>query len=366
MFDNNHYVPVLKWRQGEYMALSRLTAAIKDWVTPLFEVPTEAWDFEAEAPAKSLDDHLAKFGVRLKQKWDARRCFVDSPFIDGAAKMANGTHHFAHIFDLIRVAGANAVPVLGLGRHSSYVTAVKSIVQQDESGACIRLTPDDFDASLHTKIGAVLSKVGLHVGQCDLVIDYVADIAKTSKTQALVWKGLLDQVPSIGSWRSVTVAGTAFPQNLPASAFRPTGTTKRYDWLSYKDLLGLLPAGARIPTFGDYAVAHPQTELIDPRMLDPNAKVKYTIDDEWFIAMGTQVKKNGRGQYAGVCKSIVSAKPAVFAGPAYSHGDKFIDDCAKGTGSTGGASTWPMVGSNHHITKVVRDVATLFGASKLP
>lgn len=54
MFDHNHYVPVLKWRQGEYLALSRLTATVMDWVTPLFEVPTEAWDFEAEAPAKSL------------------------------------------------------------------------------------------------------------------------------------------------------------------------------------------------------------------------------------------------------------------------------------------------------------------------
>ncbi|CAH2941849.1 MAG: hypothetical protein CPDRYMAC_5657 [uncultured Paraburkholderia sp.] len=90
-------MPVLKWRQGEYIALNRLSA---DWVTPLLELPTEAWDFEADAPAKSLDDHVAKFGSRLKQKWDARRCFVDSPFIDGAAKVKNGKHHLVQVFDL--------------------------------------------------------------------------------------------------------------------------------------------------------------------------------------------------------------------------------------------------------------------------
>ncbi|MCO4881572.1 beta family protein [Paraburkholderia caribensis] len=348
------------------MALSRLSSAVKNWVTPLFEMPTEAWDFEAEAPAKSLDDHLAKFGSRLKQKWDARRCFVDSPFIDGTAKTANGKHHLVHIFDLARAAGAQPVPVVGIGRAPAYVSAVKSIVQQDNRGLCLRLVPDDFDVSLHTDIGALLTKIGADVGQCDLVLDCAADIAKSAKTQALVWKGLLDQVPGLADWRSITVAGTAFPQNLPASSYRPTGTARRDDWLGYKALLSLLPSGARVPTFGDYAVAHPQTEMIDPRMLDPNAKVKYTINDEWFIAMGSQVKKNGRGQYAGICGTIVSAVPPVFMGASYSYGDKYIEDCANGTGSTGGASTWPTVGSNHHVTKVVRDVATLFGASTLP
>ncbi|CAH2803618.1 MAG: hypothetical protein CPDRYMAC_5658 [uncultured Paraburkholderia sp.] len=66
------------------------------------------------------------------------------------------------------------------------------------------------------------------------MIDCSADIAKSAKTQALVWKGLLDQVPSLSDWRSVIVAGTAFPQNLPASIFRATGTARRDDWLGYK------------------------------------------------------------------------------------------------------------------------------------
>ncbi|UOB55528.1 beta family protein [Burkholderia pyrrocinia] len=366
MFDHNHYVPVLKWRQGEYLALSRLDPAVRDWVTPLFEVPTEAWDFEAEAPAKSLDEHLAKFGVRLKQKWDSRRCFVDSPFIDGEASVDNGTHHLAHIFDLARVAGAMPVPVLGLGRSEAYIGAVRAIVDRDGRGACLRLTPDDFGVSMHAEVDALLKGIGIDEGACDLVLDCAADIATSPKMQALVWKGLLDELPKVADWRSITIAGTSFPQTLPSALFRPSGVIKRHDWLGYKSLVGMLPAGVRVPTFGDYGVAHPETELIDPRMLDPNAKVKYTINDEWFIAMGVQVKKHGRAQYADVCRSIVSARPPIFMGGAYSYGDKFIEDCANGDGSTGGASTWPMVGSNHHVTKVVRDVATLFGASALP
>ncbi|MET1531143.1 beta family protein [Burkholderia sola] len=366
MFDHNHYVPVLKWRQGEYLALSRLTATVMDWVTPLFEVPTEAWDFEAEAPAKSLDEHLSKFGMRLKQKWDTRRCFVDSPFIDGDACVESGVHHLAHIFDLARAAGAMPVPVFGLGRSEAYVAAVRAIVDRDRRGACLRLTPDDFGISMRAEVSTLLDGIGIGEGACDLVLDCAADIATSPKMQALVWKGLLDELPKFEAWRSVTIAGTSFPQRLPSASYRPSGRIKRHDWLGYKALVGMLPAGTRVPTFGDYAVAHPETELIDPRMLDPTARVKYTIDDEWFIAMGVQVKKHGRAQYADICRSIVSAMPPIFMGGAYSHGDQFIEDCASGTGSTGGASTWPMVGSNHHVTKVVRDVATLFGASTLP
>ncbi|QTO43336.1 beta family protein [Burkholderia latens] len=366
MFDHKHYVPVLKWRQGEYLALSRLEPAVKDWVTPLFEVPTEAWDFEAEAPAKTLDEHLSKFGLRLKQKWDTRRCFVDSPFIDGEAHVDNGSHHMSHIFDLAREAGAMPVPVFGRGRSESYMAAVTEIIGRDHRGACLRLTPDDFNTSLRVELDALLSNMGIDADVCDLVLDCAADIAVGPKMQALVWKGLLDELPMLADWRSVTIAGTSFPQTLPSASFRPHGVIKRHDWLGYKSLIDMLPDGARLPTFGDYAVAHPETELIDPRMLDPTAKVKYTIDDEWFIAMGVQVKKYGRAQYADVCRSIVSARPPIFMGPDYSFGDQFIDECASGVGSTGGASTWPMVASNHHVTKVVRDVASLFGASTRP
>jgi hypothetical protein len=366
MFDKQQYVPVLKWRQGEYQALFNLSLAVQDWVTPLFELPAEGWDFEKEEPAKTIDDHLAKFGSRLKQKWGTRCCFVDSPFLDSFACMADGTHHLQHVFNLVRAAGANAVPVVGLGRDPSYETAVKEIFAVDKKGVCIRLTVDDFEETLSADLTTLLEEIGVDVVDCDLVVDCAEDISSSAKTQAIIWKGLLGQVPTISKWRTLTVIGTAFPPSLPSGTYRPQGTIARAEWLGYKALLANLPAEARIPTFGDYCVSHPKTELMDPRMLDPNAKVKYTITDAWFIAMGTQIKKNGRGQYAAVCRTIVNANPPVFMGAPYSYGDKYIDDCANHGGSTGGSSTWPTVATNHHVTKVVRDVATLFGALAQP
>ncbi len=69
MFDDSHYVPILKWKRGEYQALLRLSEKAKDALTPLIEIPPVGWDFENSKLAKSIDEHLERFGQRLHQKW---------------------------------------------------------------------------------------------------------------------------------------------------------------------------------------------------------------------------------------------------------------------------------------------------------
>lgn len=85
------YVPILKWRQGEYLAVGRTSETIKDWMYPLFEIPVEQWDFENEMPAKSLDDHLKNVGKRLATNWKKRPCLFDSPYLGGDDTVANGS-----------------------------------------------------------------------------------------------------------------------------------------------------------------------------------------------------------------------------------------------------------------------------------
>jgi hypothetical protein len=363
MFIHTHYVPILKFRQGEYLAMGRSSTAIKQWMTPLFELPTEPWDFEEKQPSKSMDEHLSQFGKRLSRNWKAR-CFVDSPYIGGSASVASGLHHLEHAFSLARAENCQAVPVVAIERDAAYKNAVATIVASDKRGACIRLSPDDFASGIPGKITSLLTAIGLKASDCDLIIDANDDVSSSPSSQAVVWKSQIASLPQLTEWRSLTVAGGSFPASLsPASSYRPHKDVKRDEWLAYKLLVK--EKLARVPAFGDYSAASPKTFEMDPRLMDPNAKVKYTLNDEWRVVMGNQVKKNGRSQYQALCKTLITSLGTGWPGRSYSHGDEFIEDCAAGKGN-GGSSTWPTVTTSHHAAAAVRGIATLFGVSPVP
>lgn len=318
----------------------------------------EAWDFELEAPSKSIDDHLNPFGVRLFNKWGSANCFVDSCYIPNDTVMANGTHHLAHIFDLARAAGASAVPVTGLDRSSSYQVAISTIVATDQRGACIRLTGEDFAQPIHSKVQSLMSRLKLQPGEVDLVVDVATDVLKNSVAQASGWNTLLNAIPFLAHYRTVTLAGSSIPSTFTAASLAANKYIDRSEWLAYKALVQLNPS--RLPTFGDYGVLNPNMIEMDPRFIDPNAKIKYSTENSWYIALGSQVRKNGRAQYSNLCHQIINERPVIFGGPTYCNGDLFIDQCANG-GSTGGTSTWPTVTTNRHISVTVKSIATHFG-----
>ncbi|SEP09032.1 Beta protein [Luteibacter sp. UNC138MFCol5.1] len=358
MFDHKHYVPILKWRMGEYQALHHLTPAVREWVTPLIEVPKETWDFELGAPSKTLDEHLFHFGKRLCLKWGKAPCFVDSCYIAADTMMASGAHHMGHIFELARLAGAAAIPVTGLRRSASYQAAVASIIGVDRRGVCLRLNPQDLNDTVIASIQRLLALLGLMPEEVHLVLDVGTDLLKNATGQAAAWQAMITGIPFASRYATLTVASSAIPATFSAAALKTNKYIARDEWIAYKALTNLkMP---RIPTFGDYGVLNPSMVEMDPRFIDPNAKIKYATEKSWFIALGTQVRRNGRGQYGNLSQEIINETPPIFGGPAYCYGDAFISACASG-GSTGGTSTWPTVTTNRHLTVSVREIASHFG-----
>lgn len=357
MFDHRFYLPILKWRMGEWQALEHLSPAVKEKTVPFLEIPREKWDFEEEQPAVDLDSHLAKLAKAVNRKWAGRLCFFDLGLLDPAATLKSGLHPLEEFFNLVRASGHHhAVPATGLDRNSSYQNAVFNTISIDKRGVSIRLSVNDFDrTNLSSDLTALLTHLHVSEADVDIVVDFKANnfepVTAFSRTAEIMLAGL----PRLGHWRTLVVAGTAFPAQLPSAIFRPNGIAPRNEWLLYKTLCNRLPGTFRVPTFGDYCVSHPSTEMLDMKLLDPNAKIKYTINDAWYIAVGLQVKAHGRGQMASLCRNVVAS--GHFMGPHYSWGDHYIDECAAGRGSTGGPSTFPTVASNHHITKIVEDLS---------
>ena len=69
-FDHGNYVPCLRWKQGEYQALLRLSPSTKGCITPLIEVPEIGWDFELGREAKTIDGHLLSIRTLTKPVCD--------------------------------------------------------------------------------------------------------------------------------------------------------------------------------------------------------------------------------------------------------------------------------------------------------
>ncbi|HAS8353781.1 TPA: hypothetical protein I7721_22200, partial [Vibrio vulnificus] len=105
--------------------------------------------------------------------------------------------------------------------------------------------------------------------------------------------------------------------------------------------------------FGDYGVANPQVgdDVIAP---DANGKIRYTIEDSYFVVRGYSRRQGEKGsQMHGLCRRLISS--GYYIGPAFSWGDSKIEECAQGE-FTGNPMNWISIDTSHHMTYVVSEI----------
>lgn len=356
-----HYVPCLRWKQGEYKAISLLSNAARELITPLIEVPEKGYDFETKTDKKSLDDHLAPFAKRVRSNWQQRSCFVDLNWILPSERLKGGIHPVRYIFEQLNLQGCHAIPVTDLDRDPQYQQEVKRAASRDKRGLCVRLGIESAAKSnLRGSISALLGN-NIAVEECDFILDLEAppNFLPLDGFANLI-QAIINQLPYLAKWRSFTLMGTSFPSSMAEIQSSPM-VVPRHEWLLYQLLRTKLGSiDCRIPTFGDYAISHPEVLQVDMRLVKPSATIRYTIDDAWLIIKGPNVRDYGYGQYLDHCKTL-TADPR-FLGSNFSEADKYISDCAAGRAKTGNLSTWRWIGTNHHLEKVALDVANLFAS----
>lgn len=359
------YVPCLRWKMGEYQALLRLDKDILDAIVPLIEVAEIGYDFEKRTVCASIDDHLAPFAKRINDKLGRRSCFVDMKHISPTERMANGDHPATFVFDRLRAVGVPAIPTLHLRQDNDLYTSLATAMEKDRRGACLRMNLEETSRDdLWVRTDALLARVGLPPSQCDFILDLVAPNFMPIDGFTTLVVHVIAGLPHLAEWRSFTLVGTSFPATT-AEIPRGLSTIDRNEWIAYKMLIAeLAEKGLRLPRFGDYGIAHPAVTPMNPLYVKPNATVRYTVDNGWVIAKGTNVRDHKYGQFRGLCGAVLAS--GEFEGPDYSMGDRYIAACAAGEESTGNLSTWRWVGTNHHLTKVVRDISNLVGPSSSP
>lgn len=360
-FDHRHYVPILLTKRGERSALRELNPALKPQMTPLFVVSPVDWNFDLDEPNKTVDDHVRGLGKELAACWGAGRAAVDLQFIDAGALMADGSHPLVSLINEGDQHGAQLIPVVSMGRDQAYRQAASQVVAHGQRGACVRLDSNEWPSATGMQLlDALLTELNIHPAEVDLVLDLSDEVAGAPGLSLTAARNELIVLPNVQQWRSVTVAGAGFPKQLSEIA-RGVTPIARVEWILHQALLAG-PRLPRTPTFGDYAIAHPDPSVnVDPRYMSISASIRYTIDDAWLVAKGQLFKGSGGLGSGGaaiqpLAQAIVSDQR--FAGTGHCGGDDWLAAAANGA-SGGNPEAWRRIGTLHHLTHVAKAVATL-------
>jgi hypothetical protein len=348
MFKYKHYVPVLKGKRAEFPALGALKS--KGRITPLIEsVPSAG---PREVPR------------RMSANWPGDSLyFIDLLFLDDPddnTTPAADTHPVRQCFEEVAEQEQTAIPVTGISRSPGYQSAVQQVISEQERGVCIRLTADDFEddvEDLDETLQAALAIFDLEPSDADIILDAGSIADASSATVAQLHRAHLDLMPSLAEWRTVTVLAGAFPRSLAPLERGEWNAHSRNDWRGWRRLVTGGHRPGRLPSFGDYGVAHP--DLPPEGRATILAQLRYTTPDSWLIWKGSNVFTHPEGydQFYAICDDII-ARPE-YRGAAFSQGDTEIQQKAANHDSPGNAETWRRIGTSHHLETVLDQISNL-------
>lgn len=352
--EHNAYVPILKWRMGEYQALYRLSKGAKSAITPLIVIPPIEWDFEEECLKKTVDEHILPFPGKYDDKWGNKNALIDIHESLQLESMANGRPVLEFIFDELRARETGAIPVTGLLRDQSYAEQVKRIVSLDNRGVCLRVGFTDLMMpDLNERLKGIHGDIEVDPPDIDLLLDFgEPENFEPLDVLAKLIAGRMKSINALNDYRSLVVAGMSLKLS---EVKRPGNEVPRSEWALYKELISIL-GNTRVPSYGDYTVETPKFLDMDMRLLNPAGKIVYTCDDTWLISKGGSFRDNN-AQMKEHCETII--KSGHFSGENFSFGDKRISDTASGADGFGNQTTWKQVAVNHHIEKVVDQLSKL-------
>lgn len=357
MFDHKHYVPVLQWKRGEYLALRHVFPRDKARMTPLMQLPSTILD-RRERSSGGVDERIGLVVGQIVENWESEPMFIDFGLLDDRIRTADGHHPIVRLFEEAHDSGLSLIPVTTLSPEGDYRDALRTVSSARSCGVCIRVSPieilrDDFTNS----IDALLRELNHSVEQVDIVIDF-----HILRDTPISYGEVLRKLPRVASWRSLTIAGGSFPVDLSHLTVGEHLTPRR-EWRRWIRLISHSDALPRIPTFADYCILHP-VHMIPTGPINYSASIRYATDESWLVMRGQGVfteDSAGFNQYP--ANALLLSERPEFCGTAFSYGDQYISEIASQSERTGNAETWLRAGVNHHLTFVVRQIARIFESS---
>ena len=309
-FIRTHYVPILRWKRAEQVALAKLTADTSNHITPLIELVAD--NFKNPKKRELSSEEVArKISHQLFQFWGERPFFVDLHNLSQGLLTEGPSHSLVQLSNYASITQVSLIPVTGISRDPSYQSAVRNVIEKHNQGVCFRLSREDINRqTLARDLKGALYFLEIAPDEVDLLIDF-----QTTEQSVPPFSALCAQIPDIHEWRNFIVASGAFPEDL------------RH-------------------------LKRNQQHTID------------TADEYWVIMRGESVSnEEGPGTAQWPANAQLLCERPEYSGDSFSYGDKYIKEMISQYDKPGSPTTWLRAGINHHMTFVVRQLATLAGTS---
>ena len=342
------YSPFVKTKRGEARALKELDRATKNSILPLFDVLALSRGVTAEL---DIQKHLEKQARMIETAWAAQgHCYVDLYDVHPSARALSGLHPLTFVTALLDQKKVSFIPVAGLGRDVNYLVALRAVISNGVPALAVRLEVEDLllPVGLKQKIQTLIGQIGatslpLHILiDCRSLIGQDVGRLKNAVQNALPEIRALNPIRLILSASSMVADMSGFKRNS-------INRVKRDDlslWMS------LAQSGSPDLGFGDYGVIHPDYVDLDPKVIKPSAKIRYTTHGEWIFVKGFRWVDD-TSQHHGLSKKLSDCPE--FRG-ADSWGGDYIESAAAGRPKYGTLETWVTVDQNAHITLTRKQV----------
>ena len=333
--DAHSYMPVLRWKRSEQLALSDLYPGDANLILPLVEV----------VPNMLVENKLDQLPKQITKAWGGRRLLVD-----GAPPAAASGEQSEIVYRLLASnassVDAGVVPVIRPSGTLGARRAAIDVAAAFGAGVAFRVTPDKLDS-----LAQLLSESGIGPEDNDLVVDFGCVGANDGR-----YKSAHSNVPRLNDWRTIVFVGGSFPRDLTGLDVGQH-LLPREEWNLWTDLSKR--SAGRIPLYGDYATQH-ANYAEPPRFANVSASIRYTARVDWVVMRGEGLQNAGGAGHAQYpANAQLLRERAEYCGPGFSAGDDYIELMGTNPPSTGNPASWLRAGLNHHMTLACRQAANL-------
>lgn len=349
------YVPLMAAKRGEFTALTNLQESISERAMPLFELPAQ------KPGAQMFEKAICRTAAGAGKAWLGRPAFLDISKWSPDARTESGIHVLEYAFSQFRSCDVRAHPVVGYDRWDdpTYRQALKNIRNMFPVTPCIRLDREAIQDDLRDvpyfseRMNDIMASLEVLPKNCYVLVDFgdvsaiaVPDLIEDAETAVSVLRGL--------GFNLVIIAGGSMPAAVNKAVESPDaeGCILRIEMLAWKAMFSRTQDRGII--FGDYIIRNPNAAdgVIAPHA---NAKIRYTIDNQFFIVRGHSKKLDSLTiQHEGLSAKLVGS--VHYMTPTFSWGDGEVLNCSTGLKEIREPTTMIAVDTNHHINVVIAEV----------